>query len=140
HLNAPQLTQFVTFRLADSVPGELIKRWHNPIETDKQRNNKSNQARALRIKIEQYADAGYGMCYLRQPDIANIVQETLLHFHNVRYRLLAWCIMTNHVHVVLELKLQGYPLTTIVQTWKSYTAKKINTTLGRTGQLWMPDY
>jgi REP element-mobilizing transposase RayT len=32
-----------------------------------------------------------------------LVEAALLHFDNERYRLLAWCVMPNHVHVVVEL-------------------------------------
>jgi REP element-mobilizing transposase RayT len=39
---------------------------------------------------------------LPQDKIAKIVEEALWHFHEERYRLYAWCIMPNHVHVVLQ--------------------------------------
>jgi putative transposase len=39
---------------------------------------------------------------LQQPEIASLIEGALLHFDEGRYRLLAWCIMPNHVHVVIE--------------------------------------
>ena len=40
-------------------------------------------------------------------------------------RLLAWCLMPNHVHVVIEM-LDGLSLSEIVGSWKSFTAKRAN--------------
>ena len=95
---------------------------------------------ALQRKIERYADAGYGSCLLKTPICAGIVQKALQYFDGERYRLLAWCIMPNHVHVLLELKDARWPLSSIVQSWKSYSARLINRHRGQAGRLWMPDY
>ncbi|MDN5871188.1 MAG: transposase [Nitrococcus sp.] len=140
HLDARQLTQFVTFRLADAVPKALIECWKNELETDTQHTTQSQRASALQKRVEQYADAGHGACHLRIPAIAQIVQTALLHFDGSRYRLLAWCVMPNHVHVLLELAETDYSLSAIVHSWKSYTVRKINKELDRAGTLWMPDY
>src|ERR1700690_3880712 len=40
-----------------------------------------------------YEDAGHGACWLREPRIAKLVENALLHFDTQRYRLLAWCVM-----------------------------------------------
>lgn len=76
-----------------------------------------------------------GSCVLRQPALAQIVQEALLFFEGQRYLLSAWCVMPNHVHVVVT-PLPPYRLAAIVHSWKSYTAKKINSCLRRSGTLW----
>ncbi|MDP2897030.1 MAG: type ISP restriction/modification enzyme [bacterium] len=76
-----------------------------------------------------------GTCILRRPDIARIVQDALLHFEGQRYHLCAWCIMPNHVHVVVQA-LAGHELQDILHSWKSFTATKINRLLHRQGALW----
>ena len=76
-----------------------------------------------------------GSCVLRQPEIAEIVQNALLHFEGERYHLAAWCVMPNHVHVVVQ-PLPGYKLEDILHSWKSFTATKINRQLGRKGAFW----
>lgn len=86
-----------------------------------------------------YEDAGHGACDLRDPRIAEIVENALLHFDGQRYRLLEWCIMPNHVHVLIETA-SGHALGDVVQSWKSFTAKKANQILGRSGKFWMADY
>ena len=47
--------------------------------------------------------------------------------------------MPNHVHVLLTPTVD-HDLSSIVHSWKSYTAKEANRILGRTGMFWQPDY
>ena len=123
HFDSPETVQFVTFRLADSLHGTVI-------EALKQQN-------ALR-RIDEELDAGRGACWLRRADIAEVVQDTLLHFDGERYRLLAWCIMPNHVHVVIEIL--NHSLSDIVRSWKSFSARQANMMLGKSGAFWHADY
>ena len=44
----------------------------------------------------------------------------MLHFHNERYELVAWCVMPNHVHVLVHVWLT--PLWKIVKAWKQFVA------------------
>jgi len=57
----------------------------------------------------------------------------------MRYHLLAWVVMPNHVHVLIEV-IQGYPLGDVIHSWKSFTAKQANKILGKTGAFWQRDY
>jgi REP element-mobilizing transposase RayT len=66
-------------------------------------------------------------------------EDAILHFDGRRYRILAWCIMPNHVHVVVE-PISANKLGTIVHTWKSFSAKQANRALGRSGPFWHRDY
>jgi len=92
-----------------------------------------------RKRIEAALDAGYGKCHMNRPDIATLVENALLHFDGTRYRLHAWVIMPNHVHV-LATPLHGNSLSAIVHSWKSYTAKEANRILGREGAFWLEEY
>jgi REP element-mobilizing transposase RayT len=47
--------------------------------------------------------------------------------------------MPNHVHSLIET-LDGFPLSGVVHSWKSFTAKRANAVLGRSGEFWMADY
>ena len=80
----------------------------------------SAQSTERRRRIEQWMDAGMGCCALRHPQVAALVQETLQKFDSERYRLIAWCIMPNHVHVLIEPLVS---LPKIVQSWKSFTGR-----------------
>ena len=91
-----------------------------------------------RKRIEYYLDQGHGACWLKNPIIAELVEGSLRHFDGGRYRLLAWCVMPNHVHAIAEMMV-GFPLEDVVQNWKSYTAHEINRILGRRGRVWQPE-
>ena len=132
HFDAEGLVQSVAFRLADGVPRELLRRWRAELRG-------ADRAAELRERIARYEDAGHGACHLRQPEIARLVQDALLHFDGDRYRLLAWCVMPNHVHVLIE-QTPDHRLADVVQSWKSFTAKRANRMLGRDGPFWAQDY
>ena len=132
HFDAEGLVQSVAFRLADGVPRDLLRRWRAELRG-------ADRAAELRERIARYEDAGHGACHLRQPEIARLVQDALLHFDGDRYRLLAWCVMPNHVHVLIE-QTPDHRLADVVQSWKSFTAKRANRMLGRDGPFWARDY
>jgi len=93
----------------------------------------------LRWRIEGYLDQGYGACSLSDARIASMVQNALLHFDKERYRLSAWVIMPNHLHL-LAAPYQAYSLSDIMHSIKSYTAQQANMILGRKGRFWFEDY
>ena len=130
HFDAPGMVQMINYRLHDAMPADKRHEWAGLLEIKDEREQ--------RTKIEDYLDAGRGECLLRQPEIAAVVEENFLHFDGDRYRLLAWVVMPNHVHVLVEI-LQ-MPMSLVVKNWKSYTAKEINRRLGRTGDFWQEDY
>ena len=72
HRDEPGLTQFVTFRLADSFPESLRSEWEHlwKIEDDQQR----------QTKLESYLDKGRGECHLRKPEIAKLVEDNFRQF------------------------------------------------------------
>ncbi|HTE36063.1 MAG TPA: transposase [Reyranella sp.] len=125
HFDSPETIQFITFRLADSLP-------QTDLEAMRHREDDVH-------RIDRELDVGVGACWLGRPEIASLVEHALLHFDEERYRLLAWCLMPNHVHVIVEV-LQGHSLSDIVRSWKSFTAHRANASLGRTGSFWHADY
>jgi len=140
HLDDITKTQSITFRLSDSLPQTKLAQLrqelaHLPAE---------EQSLERRKRIDHWLDAGMGSCVLRHPAVARIMQETLLRFDGERYRLLAWCIMPNHVHALIEPQVE---LGKIVQSWKSYTARWVmqrRAELGlgapREKPIWMREY
>jgi REP element-mobilizing transposase RayT len=130
HRDEPGLTQFVTFRLADSFPESLRSEWEHRwmIEDNRRR----------RAELEKYLDRGRGECYLRQPRIAEIVEDSLRFFHPEHYSLLAWVVMPNHIHVLFKAGMT--PMARVVESWKKHSAQPANRLLGRRGQFWQADY
>ena len=79
--------------------------------------------------------------WLRQPEIAQIVREALHYSESTLYRLYAYVIMANHVHVLLEPALDEktrmpMPLRIITQKLKGATARYANLALQRSGAFW----
>jgi putative transposase len=128
HLDVPDLLQAITFRLADSLPVEVAAKLA-----------KTRDPSARSNLVEKSLDHGYGSCCLRDPGIGGIVQASLVWGDGDWYRLLAWVVMPNHVHALIET-MPGHPIHRIVQQWKSYTARRINPLLGRGGRLWQTDF
>jgi len=91
-----------------------------------------------RTKIEAYLDRGLGNCELRDPRAAAVVEENWLHFDSQQYCLLAWVVMPNHVHFLVDI--WQTPQSQLIKDWKGYTARRINRLLGRRGKLWQDDY
>ncbi|MDR0381613.1 MAG: transposase [Oscillospiraceae bacterium] len=139
HFDSPNTIQSITIRLADSVPASVISAWKEELHILQTTSADDSSMAKLRDKIEKYEDARYGNCYLRNPQIAEVVRDALFHFDGKRYRLLEWCIMPNHVHVMIEV-LHTDTTSKIVHSWKSFTANRANAILGRSGSFWMPDY
>jgi REP element-mobilizing transposase RayT len=137
HRDEAALTQSITFRLADSFPIEKLEQWRDWIDPETGE-ILSSDAR-IRARIEAWLDAGHGKCRLRDPRIAELVENALLHFDGDRYRLLAWCVMPNHVHVVAHFD-QDHSLAEVVHSWKSFTASEANRILRRSGAFWFREY
>ena len=133
------IIQLVTFRLYDSLPNKRLEQWREQLGYNRELCPTSEQAVKLRKKIDFYEDAGHGRCWLSQSSIASMVQEALQHHHNQRYVLIAWCIMPNHVHALIKI-LPDHSLTSIIHSWKSFTAHRANQLLKRKGIFWQLDY
>jgi acetylornithine/succinyldiaminopimelate/putrescine aminotransferase/REP element-mobilizing transposase RayT len=148
HWTQTGATYAVVFRLADSLPTDVVDRWKDERASIllnaklQQRELSEVEQRRLRElfsqKVEQYLDAGYGNCWLRDDRIAEAVQDALFSFAGQRYDLFAWCIMPNHVHVIIQPQ-PGFPLPRILHSWKSFTANKANRILNRTGEFWQAE-
>jgi len=149
HLEDRKAVYFVTFRLADSLPKELtiqLRREKEAIEkadtagtTALGDNGRLQELRALLRKAERCLDGGVGRCDMRDSRAAQIVADAIRHFHGSRYELFAWCVMPNHVHVLFS-PMGEHTLGSILHSWKSYSALKVNKVLARTGHFWQREY
>jgi REP element-mobilizing transposase RayT len=135
HFDGGDIPQTITFRLADSLPKTVLKRWKRELEND----SFVNADALLRKRIEHYLDQGYGSCSMRDERVATIVQDSLLHFDDIRYWLSAWVVMPNHAHMMLTPG-QSWTISKIVKDMKSFTSREANALLRRRGQFWMEVY
>lgn len=130
HFDAPHVTQFVTYMLVDSFPVTRWAEWE-PILREADSSLKRRQ-------LEEWLDRGHGQCWLRQKEVASLVEAVLLERDREEYHLQAWVIMPNHVHLVVDV--WNVPLTQLIAGWKGKSARLANVVLQRTGPFWQEDY
>jgi REP element-mobilizing transposase RayT len=157
HVKREGASYFVTFRLADSLPREVLLQLESQRAERLRRLAAQHEAaeklgkavqitedpeeieRDFRRKMERFLDTGCGACWLRRPETADLVAGAMRFFEGQRYRLDAWVVMPNHAHAVLW-PMPNETLSAIVQSWKRYTAREANRQLNRTGQaFWQPE-
>ena len=156
---------FVTFRLKNSLPYKIIESLraarerakvalHSLPESERGYQNTLDEQRYIE-KWEEYLDkAEFGPRWLSQPQIADIVKEALHYRDGKVFDLHAYCIMSNHVHVVFEpfSRLEWHSdlgkseyhsdlplLNKIMQSLKRHTARQANKILGREGAFWQDE-
>ena len=175
HWTCDNAIYHVSFRLEDSVPASKRDEWlaERKIfeETAKREDRNLTEEEEKRIqylfseRIEKFLDTGYGECHLSKHGIAELLAKAIKYFDGKRYLLHAWCVMPNHVHVIVEpfadkrserdalgtsgpdrdglatSDALGTPdaLAAIIHSWKSYTAHEANKILKRTGEFWQKD-
>jgi REP element-mobilizing transposase RayT len=135
HVKRDGASYFITFRLADSLPKEVllgfererVERLHrlNDFKKLGEAISDSEQeiARDLQRKIHRYLDKGRGACHLSRPDIAVLVRDAMVHFHGNRYLLHEWVVMPNHVHAIVW-PMTNHVLSDILKTWKQFTSRR----------------
>ena len=156
HWDQEGATYFITWRTADSIPKAIWERWRadradwlsakdiDPALNDWRRHvEKLPEAerrdfRRFAKELEDEIDAGHGECLLRRPALSRIVADALHHFDGERYMLGDFVVMPNHVHLLVggmarEAMLQQ------VESWKKWSAIKINEALGRKGRFWQDE-
>jgi REP element-mobilizing transposase RayT len=142
HWSQKEVTCFVTFRLADSVPKRILRQWaerktlwlaENPPPHDE--GQQQAYDREFTRSFHQFLDAGHGDCIFKGAVYSQIVADALSFFDGARYRLGLWVVMPNHVHVLFRT-LDDWTPEQILHSWKSFSAKQINLARKSTGQVW----
>ncbi len=149
-------TYAVTFRQADALPADALRRYRDTRDgilekIDILRGMDSSRSQVadlvkLREELSQIETAiidpalnqGHGSCLFRDPENAALLQSALRLFDGKRYDLLAWCVMPNHAHVVLKTH-PGETLEKILHSWKSFTSHEIHKLRGTSGTIWQKE-
>ncbi|MDI6768406.1 MAG: hypothetical protein QMD04_01865 [Anaerolineales bacterium] len=151
---------FITFRLANSLPAHIIQELEEERERERQAIRaefSGAQQRDELYKLDKKYfgrfDAWLDRCieesprWLADENIARIVAEQIHALDGERYRLVAYCIMSNHAHVLTDTAEQGfkpthngvtapYPLADTLKLLKGRTARYCNQALKRSGNFW----
>jgi type I restriction enzyme R subunit len=147
---------FITFRLADSIPSEVLNRWDREKQEwlrvrgydsridwqtllpQLKESDRGDFLREFNRCREDFLDTCHGSCVLRQPNLAKNVSDSLLHFDGQRYRMGDFVVMPNHVHL-LTLFASEAALKIQCDSWLHYTAFQINPLIGSKGKLWQQE-
>jgi REP element-mobilizing transposase RayT len=151
HVKREGSSYFITFRLADSLPKEVLLEFeHEKAERLRRLNNFAKRgeiindseediARDFGRKVERYLDQGTGACHLRRADIADLVADAMRHFHESRYLLHEWVVMPNHAHAVIW-PMPNHLLSNILKSWKQFTSRRAKKILGMGEEpFWQPE-
>ena len=104
HRLPPGSALFLTYRLAGNIPQAVRQLWLEemqlPVPADEQLRRNAAFGRYDRwLDHDQHGLPQW----LARPEIAAVVRESLLHFNGREYDLHSYCIMPNHVHVLLTV-------------------------------------
>ncbi len=143
HIYISGSTYFITYRLKGSIPTDKI----NVIKSNIQKNNKiRNREDYYESQIKFFAEydkilnsSCYGPKFLDKNNIAEIIKNSLFYFDKKKCSLICFCIMPNHVHVVLTLDEENGELDKLMKLIKGYSANGINKILNKTGSLWQSE-
>jgi putative transposase len=144
---------FVTFRLQNAMPYEVIQALRRERERAAQTQLDGN---LYFERCEEFLHkAEFGPRWLAQPEIAEIVKEAMHYRDGKVFDLHAFCILPNHVHVVIEPLSKSechsdlpdeseyhsdlLSLNKIMQSLKRHTARQANLLLGRDGPFWQDE-
>ncbi len=136
---------FVTFRLTDSLPqtrldelSRMKQEWLEAHPLPWSDETVFEYERQILIQVNKWLDAGYGSCILQRPDIRQVVTDALRFYDEKQYKLWAYVVMPNHVHL-LASPIGGDSVMKPVWGAKRYTATMINRMQGRQGHLWQKE-
>lgn len=159
---------FVTYRLHGTLPQNVLDELRSKKETLVQQKppaglspdqHKERIHKMLFADYDRWLDQHRAIQWLSDARLAALIRSNLYHHHNSKYHLMAYTVMSNHVHVLLQpidsanRTLDGRaehlaigeqpdatsPLATIMHSLKSYTAHEANKILRRTGTFWQAE-
>ena len=157
HIDMPGHLTFVTFRLADSMPRNVVQLWHDDIDAWLEENklvgrtvedimnsidindDVKNELRKFKNrKWHGHLDDCHGAFVLRDLHCRTLVEESLLHFEGERYDLERFIIMPNHVHAMIQMR-RGFPLRKQLTEIMRFSGRKVNSHVKRHGDCWQSE-
>ncbi len=159
HIHLPNASYFITFRLADSLPVEMLARMREAYEEQERllKSQFSGQILAEeRYKLQKLFCAKYdaaldkaehGPKWLAEPRFAELVSERIRKLEPEHYHLHIYCIMHNHVHLLIDQQdipepqqpVSGHRYTALshaMRALKGSTGYASARLLGRKGAFW----
>jgi len=157
HWSQAGVACFITFRLNDSMPQEVVERWRqeravwlirNAINPNKPKWRDDLQQLDQRLQAEFYAtfsarwhnelDKCHGTCVLKDPENSEIVANSFRKFDGSRYWLTDFVVMPNHMHMLVVFP-DDETMLKQCAGWKRFTGRKINRRIMESGRFWQQD-
>jgi len=153
---------FITARTQDSIPQEVLQRWEQEkkewldrramlvgnrtlgqrhwkdVLGDLDESHRQEFFKHFNRQREIELDVCHGGCWLRKPDLAKIVADSLLYFDGVRYRMGDFVIMPNHFHALVAFSTAD-AMEKQCASWLHWTATQINRITGIRGHFWQQE-
>ncbi|MEO1614377.1 MAG: hypothetical protein AAFV88_00920 [Planctomycetota bacterium] len=146
---------FLTIRLADSLPKDVLEAWDRErlaylhsiglysehwLDGVRQLSRQQRHAfdRRFRRLKEIELDRCHGECPLRRPELAQIVSDAFRFFDDDRYLMGDYVVMPNHAHCLVVFP-DSVSMRRQCTSWTRFTATKINRLLGRRGDFWQEE-
>lgn len=152
-------TYFVTFRLADSIPEQVIREWQEedriwlkangiegPLSVPKWQAAYSALPEKARADFERGAarrlhiglDECHGSCLFRQAAAREVVSGALRHFQGERWWSGDFVVMPNHAHGLFQ-PTNGWELEDILGSVKGFVSTRLTKLSVKEGKLWQQE-
>jgi REP element-mobilizing transposase RayT len=131
---------FVTIHVRGAVPEEAMRRISGKLESIGNEDESDYAERYRRVfrNIESYLEDAPQVCDLDDPKAAGLIVEAIDYYVSQgKWRIIAYVIMPNHVHLFFS---SDTPLKRLLEDFKRWTAKKIREAQGKSGRLWQREW
>jgi putative transposase len=164
HFHPENQILFITYRLAGSVPAYLLNKLRKNLNEEmlilKKRftcESLEKKKKDLRLKyfykLDDIVDQNpNNIDYLSDERIATLVMNKFFEYDNLRYELYSFCVMPNHVHLVINNNVKfeisksnkkgatkDLKVADTLRLIKGSTARNSNKILSRVGKFWQSE-
>ena len=153
HWDVLGATYFITFCLAGSIPAAglaaISRKWRakalRPPPGAQARQWQQVCAAAAFVEADRALDQSPAARWLADPSLAATVEGCLRFDDGRRHRVLAYVVMPNHCHLLIDTAGGDSPADSrtsrerIVHSIKRHAARECNRRLGRTGPFWQTE-
>jgi len=161
HIHPKDAIFFITFRLVDSLPANVLQKLQQEREEEikllrKKYSGEEFEKEKYKTEkryfghFDEWLDrASTGPNWLKEERIARVVADKIHELDGKNYKLIAYCIMSNHVHLLFDTtgydqtsatniagKTKNYPVADTMRLLKGSTSRFCNLELKRTGAFW----
>ena len=148
HLQHDYSYYFITYRLFNSLPKEVVENLKKYYLDNKNKILKIKECKLRNIKLYELQKKYFGIfdshldtnkeCinYLSDPRIAKIVIDSINFWEGKIYETISYCVMPNHVHLLIYVERFLKPLYRTMQSIKRHSSRESNKVINRTGTFW----